>query len=222
MADGAKKTPIQDDYVQRFTDDLANTRKEQEEVTAQISGLRERLEQLRTDEAWLTQVLQGMPAAGGSTKVPAPAQPASGETTAAAVPDQVEPARETPTPAKSGATPGQSKKSTGKSPVKKTATAKTATKPIPAPTGAAKKTTAKAKPALHELVLKILLAAPGEPHVTSEVHKKVTKEHPERNASGQMVRNSLDTLVKRKLVEKTKQKSSAMYTAHPGASPAKS
>ncbi|MFF9607877.1 hypothetical protein ACF1GY_37475 [Streptomyces sp. NPDC014684] len=47
MADEPAKTPIQNKYAQQYSDDLAANRKEQSEVTEQITGLQERLDQLK-------------------------------------------------------------------------------------------------------------------------------------------------------------------------------
>ncbi|MGV9255559.1 BlaI/MecI/CopY family transcriptional regulator [Streptomyces sp. NPDC003697] len=76
MADEPAKTPIQNKYAQQYADDLATNRKEQSEVTAQIAGLQERLDQLKAEEAWLTQAQSSLPGAPVSN---APeAQPATG------------------------------------------------------------------------------------------------------------------------------------------------
>ncbi|MBJ6636798.1 BlaI/MecI/CopY family transcriptional regulator [Streptomyces sp. DHE7-1] len=76
MADEPAKTPIQNKYAQSYADDLAANREEQSEVTAQISGLQERLEQLKAEEAWLAQAQGSLPGAAVSG-VPE-ARPATG------------------------------------------------------------------------------------------------------------------------------------------------
>lgn len=53
----------------------------------------------------------------------------------------------------------------------------------------------------------------GEPRLVREVHAALTKAHPERGTSVQVVRNTLETLVKRGVVGKGTQKGAAMYTA---------
>ncbi|MGW3360021.1 BlaI/MecI/CopY family transcriptional regulator [Streptomyces bungoensis] len=76
MTDEPAKTPIQSKYAQSYADDLATNRKEQSEVTAQIAGLQERLDQLKAEEAWLAQAQGSLPGAPVSS---APeAQPATG------------------------------------------------------------------------------------------------------------------------------------------------
>ncbi|MFJ4152787.1 hypothetical protein ACIP10_35160 [Streptomyces galbus] len=79
-----------------------------------------------------------------------------------------------------------------------------------------KKTTASEKsgPPLWELIQGILLKTPGQPCMAREVTDQLSQAHPTRATSIQMVRNSLETLVKKNLVEKSRQQGNAMYTAH--------
>ncbi|MFE5402647.1 BlaI/MecI/CopY family transcriptional regulator [Streptomyces sp. NPDC056580] len=76
MADEPARTPIQNKYAQQYSDDLAANREEQSEVTAQIAGLQERLDQLKAEEAWLAQAQGSLPGATVSS-VPED-QPATG------------------------------------------------------------------------------------------------------------------------------------------------
>lgn len=64
---------------------------------------------------------------------------------------------------------------------------------------------------LHQLVLALLPA--GEPRLVREVHADLEEAHPERKTSVQVVRNTLETLVKRSAIGKGTQKGAAMYTA---------
>ncbi|MFF9178638.1 BlaI/MecI/CopY family transcriptional regulator [Streptomyces sp. NPDC014793] len=83
MADETAKTPIQSKYAKQYSDDLAANREEQSEITAQIAGLQERLDQLKAEEAWLAQAQGSLPEAAVSS---APEdQPATG---AAEVPQE--------------------------------------------------------------------------------------------------------------------------------------
>ncbi|WP_250403556.1 BlaI/MecI/CopY family transcriptional regulator [Streptomyces cellostaticus] len=75
MADEPAKTPIQNKYAQSYADDLAANRREQSEVTAQIAGLQERLDQLKAEEAWLARAQGSLPGAVSSAPE---AQPATG------------------------------------------------------------------------------------------------------------------------------------------------
>ncbi|MFE5406919.1 hypothetical protein ACFQ9Z_37680, partial [Streptomyces sp. NPDC056580] len=67
VADEPAKTPIQNKYAQSYADDLAANREEQSEVTAQIAGLQERLDQLKAEEAWLAQAQGSLPGAAVSS-----------------------------------------------------------------------------------------------------------------------------------------------------------
>jgi len=230
VVDELEKTPIQDRVRQRFADDLAANRREQEEVTGQIADLQERLEQLRTDEAWLTQAQGSLPGALATSEPAAELDGASAEpvTDAPHVPqprqDQSEKAAQPEQPAKkTTAKKAPAKKTTAKkTAAKKTAAKKTAADPAPAPEDtateapAAKKTTAEEKsgPPLWELILGILLKTPGQPCVAREVTDQLSQDHPTRATSIQTVRNNLETLVKKKLAEKSHQQGNAMYTAY--------
>ncbi|MCX4681336.1 hypothetical protein OG413_45340 [Streptomyces sp. NBC_01433] len=61
MADEPEKTPIQNKYAQQYANDLAANRKEQGDITTQITGLQERLEQLKVEESWLGQAQGSLP-----------------------------------------------------------------------------------------------------------------------------------------------------------------
>ncbi|MEU5116938.1 hypothetical protein AB0G64_36280 [Streptomyces longwoodensis] len=80
----------------------------------------------------------------------------------------------------------------------------------------AKEATASAKsgPPLWELIQGILLKTPGQPCMAREVTDQLSQAHPTRATSIQMVRNSLETLVKKNLAEKSRQQGNAMYTAY--------
>ncbi|POX58093.1 hypothetical protein C3492_39670 [Streptomyces sp. Ru62] len=131
------------------------------------------------------------------------------------------------------------KKSTAKTTAKKTSTTKKATpkkttaakapaKEAPAKEASAEQTTVgqgpgkktggkKADgPALHELVLLLLLKSAGHPHTVREVFDAVKAAHPERATSVQTVRNTLELLVKKGRIERSRQQKAVMYTAHPG------
>ncbi|MFE1782139.1 hypothetical protein ACFW9F_06010 [Streptomyces sp. NPDC059506] len=246
MADEPAKTPIQNKYAQQYADDLAANRKEQGDVTAQIAGLQERLEQLKAEEDWLAKAQGSLP------EVPVPSVPeaqpaaAAAEVPSAGTSEQVEasapaeavadapqavPQQRQDESVKEGQPRRPAKKST---PAKKTASKKTAK--ATAKKVAAKKTTAKEAPAqpaatteapadtaaaeeksgppLWQLALDILLKTPGQPCVAREVHDQLAQLHPGRATSIQTVRNNLETLVRKKLAEKSNQQGSAMYTAY--------
>ncbi|MFC9189291.1 hypothetical protein [Streptomyces cyaneofuscatus] len=221
MADQLEKTDIQSKYAQQYADDLAANRQKQGDLTAQIAGLQENLEQLRSDEAWLTQAQGSLPGAAGSS------EPTPGSTPTAPVAEapQTVPAQRHDDQAepKAKKTAGRGK---GTSREAQKATAKrTAAKPqvdqapaavvdpaeSPAPKTVVRE---KAGPALWQLALDILLKTPGQPCVAREVTEQLALEQPGRATSVQMVRNSLETLVKNGLAEKTQQHRSVMYTAN--------
>ncbi|MER7195918.1 hypothetical protein [Streptomyces flaveolus] len=62
MADEPQTTPVQERVRQRFADELTANHAEQEELTGQITALQQRLDQLKADEAWLTQAQSSLPA----------------------------------------------------------------------------------------------------------------------------------------------------------------
>jgi hypothetical protein len=80
VADEPEKTPIQNKYAQQYADDLAAIRKEQGDITRQIAGLQERLEQLKVEENWLGQAQGSLP---GTAALSEPeAEPAAAVTAA--------------------------------------------------------------------------------------------------------------------------------------------
>jgi hypothetical protein len=222
VADEPEKTPIQSVYAQRYAEDLEANRKEQ-------SALQERLEQLRVEEAFLVKAQGILPAAvipSGSD-----AEPAAGADEASSAGDLgasasaeagADAPRSVPKPrqdkqAKAAQSkPAAKKAAKGKSTAKKTAAAKTPVNKTAATKAPAKEAPVKEKagPPLNELVLGILLKSPGEPCVAREVSKQLAQDHPERATSVQTVRNALEALVKKKVVEKSNQQGSAMYTAY--------
>lgn len=87
---------------------------------------------------------------------------------------------------------------------------------------AAKKTTATAAPgavaketgpALHQLLLAMLLQKPREPRTTKEMHAQLAQDHPERKTSMQTVRNNMERLVALSQATRSNQQGSVMYTA---------
>ncbi|THA56567.1 hypothetical protein E6R62_10115 [Streptomyces sp. A1136] len=65
---------------------------------------------------------------------------------------------------------------------------------------------------MRELVHAMLVKA-AEPRMVSEVAAELTQTHPGRAASGQVVRNTLEGLVKKGQIEKEHRQGSVMYTA---------
>ncbi|OEJ56983.1 hypothetical protein BGM19_02055 [Streptomyces agglomeratus] len=202
MAEEPDNPPIQSKYAQQYGADLAANREEQERLA-------ERLKQLQADEAWLLQQLE-------AKKAGAPAKAAASQT----VPQQRrEAAKATPVPSNA-----KKKTTRAKTPAKRThapkakaggdkATVKKTT--VEKATQHVAETAKRAEPPLHEVVLSILRTQPGHPHLAREVHTELADKH-RRSASIQVVRNSLESLVKKGMVEKENKQNSVMYTAPTG------
>ncbi|MFF8617167.1 BlaI/MecI/CopY family transcriptional regulator [Streptomyces sp. NPDC015350] len=226
MADEPEKTPIQDKYAQQYAADLAANRGEQGDITAQISVLQKRLEQLKVEEGWLAQAQGSLPPAVTPGESGAGA---AGQEPPVTVEEQRVPGDEAPAPAEavldtSRAVPAQREDAKN---AKKTAAAKgrgasqkTAAKKAAETTGAEEPTKAAGRktggPMLTELVLAILLKSPGHPHTVRDVADTLDAEHSERAASFQTVRNTLERLVAKSRVERSRQKRSVMYVAFAG------
>lgn len=177
---------VQRVYAERLAADLAANRSEQEELTARIAELQARLEQRKKDESWLTGMqttLSGATAPGRSHAAPKAGAAAVGEEAPAVK------AVPKPRPARRAKVPSVSAVSAGR-------------------TG--KKASAAADAPLRELIRALMPV--GEPRLAREVHADLEKAHPERGTSVQVVRNTLETMVKRGAVAKGIQKGAAMYT----------
>ncbi|MFD5079516.1 hypothetical protein [Streptomyces sp. NPDC058371] len=211
MADEPETTPIRNKYARQYADHLEANRKEQAKVIEQIAGLHKHLEQLEVDEAWLSQAMGSLPAAAAApngsevdptaeTELPAPAEAVADTLQTVPQPRQDKPV----------------KAAQSKQPTKKTTAAEATAKKAAAKKAAAKKAAPKEQsgPPLWELILGILLKAPGEPRVAREVSDQLAQGHPGRATSVQAVRNNLERLVKKKRVEKSVQQGNAMYTAY--------
>ncbi|WP_330334256.1 hypothetical protein OHS33_33940 [Streptomyces sp. NBC_00536] len=245
MANEPDSTPIHNVYAQRFAADLEINRKEQEDISAQLTELEARLKQLKADEGWLSgmqgtlptdpasvpaAVPSAVPAAGGDgATVPRPREAkkatgrAAGRKTAQAKKAQV-PA---PTQAPADAAVEAPIEAPAEAPAPDVAakTARTAARKSTATATAVKKTPVKktagthgtqaktvAEPPRRELVLALLVSA-AEPRMVSEVAAELARSHPERPASVQVVRNTLEGLAKKGLIEKENKQGSVMYSA---------
>ncbi|MFD9049760.1 hypothetical protein [Streptomyces zaomyceticus] len=252
---------IQSVYAQRIAADLESNRSTQGDINRQITELQTRLNQLREDERWLSEIQGSVPPSDTATESaasPLAAAPATApdaaetpEAAAAAVPQPRHDDALEPTPAKkASARKSPSKRSPAKkatattaatkavtrqaktSPAKRTAKKATAvakkapakqsipqqgepaaetakTPSAPAITAPAKKA---AQPPLRELVEAILGRHAGEPRMVNEVRAELEAAHPDRSTSAQVVRNALESLAKKGLVNKGTQQGSVMYT----------
>lgn len=224
---------LQSQYAAQFADHLAANREEQ-------ARLRKRLEQLEADEAWLVKALETVSAPAkdkaktdAQTPEDEPAQPqdnTSGPTEPTEAAESTEPFEATDVEA-SAAVPKQRRDKPAEAPAKRTTAKKTAVKETTAKKAtakkpgakqaaakqapAAKKTTASkaGEPALSEMLLSVLGKHAGQPRTASEVASDLQREYPERARDINTVRNTLERLVAKSRVERTKQKNTVLYTA---------
>ncbi|MEU3862668.1 hypothetical protein AB0F03_36060 [Streptomyces sp. NPDC028722] len=191
-------TGLTSQYAAQVTNDLEANAKEIERINAEIAALQEQLVALQHDHSVLVNVQQVLGIA------PAPVQPAATSSSTAV-----------PAPRKkASAEPGVSKRTHGK----KAAGSQGATT---SKKSAAKKPTIRAaatkaaQPTLVELV-RSHLTEQSEPRSAAEVTTALAKAHPERGIKTSVVRTTLEGLVAKNQVQRTKQGSSVFYTA-PGA-----
>jgi hypothetical protein len=207
---------LQSQYAEQFANHLTANREEQ-------ARLRQRLEQLVTDEAWLVKALETVSApdeteAGAQAPQDKSAQPHD-STSGPAEPAEATEATESAGEA-SAAVPQQRQDKQTKASAKKTTAKKTAAKK-----SAAKKTTAAKKapavketaarggePTLGELLLAVLGKHAGQPRTAGEVAGDLEREYPERARDINTVRNTLERLVAKSRIERSKQKNTVLYT----------
>ncbi|MBT2409935.1 hypothetical protein J7I94_05090 [Streptomyces sp. ISL-12] len=211
-------TELASQYAAQVTGDLERNAKEQERLSSEITTLQEQLAALQRDHSVLVNIQQAL----GSTRTPAE------ETVApdtAAVPSP----RKKSTPAEgTGGKQTRAKKSAPqqrKAEKKAPPAGKSAAKPA-ARTAAKSATKSAAKkpaaPTLGELILGVL-AEQTEPRSAAEVATALGEAHADRTVKTTVVRNTLENLVARNQVQRTKQGSSVFYTvseAAPAAAPA--
>ncbi|MFB7368353.1 hypothetical protein ACFC0D_00665 [Streptomyces sp. NPDC056222] len=204
---------IQIAYAERFARDLEKNRSEQEDIARQLTELQARLDGLKTDEKWLTEMLGtvpptmvAQPAATEATPEPAPMEPHLTN------PSPAEPDVAVPQPRQAKTTSKPARKTAPKKPAAKKAVTKKATLKQAAATtqaSAAKKT---AGPPLRELIETILSKHAGEPRLVNEIRTELVEMHPERTTSIQVVRNNLESLTRKGIVEKGTQQGAVMYS----------
>ncbi|MEV7127984.1 hypothetical protein [Streptomyces sp. NPDC093260] len=214
-------------YAEQAASDLAENRRQQQELTRQ-------LETLQQEETLLLDILSlaGHPAADAAhvpqqarnEPEPAPRQAPSAPEPASAAPDAT--AEDAPAEQPAPAGDEETTKAATKSPAKKRAaknTAKPATRSTvkSAPKGAAKtaaKGTGKAaakkdesQVLLRDLLLD-LLGGHSEPRLAAELREELLAKHPDREPTPQVVRNTLEALVAKGRIQRHKQGRSVMYT----------
>jgi predicted transcriptional regulator len=203
-------TTIQDRYAQQIVTDLAANRERQEQVRSQATELQQTLEQLACEEQWLVSAQEKL-------EVRPPAAPAAEPSDAVAAqstPEQPSATSAVPQP-RSSAKAAASKTPNGTG-GKKAAKKEKAAAGKPARTASTpdqpKAAAAGGGPSLRDMVLG-MLAQHHEPRQVSEVVSELASAHPERPASPQVVRGTLEALVAKGELERERQKRSVFYTA---------
>uniref|UniRef100_UPI0002000A22 BlaI/MecI/CopY family transcriptional regulator n=1 Tax=Streptomyces sp. SA3_actF TaxID=682181 RepID=UPI0002000A22 len=163
------------------------------------------------------------PASGSATTVPASA---AGTTEKAPARTTSKPAAKTKPASKAASKPAAkpAPKTRAKSTAGATAPAKSAPKSTPKPTAKAEAksatspapssatdTTPAGRITLRELISR-QLAAHGEPRSAAEVGATLREEHPDRELKGNVVRTTLEALVAKGLVQRSRQQKSVYYT----------
>ncbi|MFG2351518.1 BlaI/MecI/CopY family transcriptional regulator [Streptomyces phaeochromogenes] len=188
-------TELTSQYVAQVTSDLERNAKEQERITADIDALQEQLRTLQHDHTVLTNMQKALGTSDTAT------QPTPQETAAPSVPGQ-----------KTDTKPGAGKRARAKkAPAAqdgKAAKETASKKPTAAPQETATKATG---PTLVELVRRHL-ADQGEPRSATEIATTLGQAHPDRTIKTTVVRTTLENLVAKSHVQRTKQGSSVYYT----------
>jgi predicted transcriptional regulator len=208
VPDETAETTIRDKYAQQYAGDLEDNRARQAELV-------QALERLKEDEAWLLRQLNDLPGSAPTTddaaeeespaSVPQPRQDVPADTVASW------PTARKAAAARTGGTSGK-RAATKKTAAKSATRAKTAKKQAVSHEPSAQAASARAGVPLHELVLGILDRTPGEPRVVREISDALAQDHPDRATSVQTVRNTLESLVRKNRVERSRQQGNVMYT----------
>lgn len=203
-------TELASQYAAQVTGDLERNAREQERLNSEIADLQEQLAALRRDHSVLVTIQQAL----GATRAPAEE---TGAPDTAAVPSP----RRKPAPAEG--TGG--KRTRAKKPA---AQQRRTAKKVPSAGGSATEPTARSTakstarsakntakkpgaPTLGELILGVL-SQRTEPRSAAEVATALGEAHPDRPVKTTVVRNTLENLVARNQVQRTKQGSSVFYT----------
>ncbi|MFJ5304240.1 hypothetical protein [Streptomyces sp. NPDC088350] len=178
-------TDLKTHYAARVKADLERNTAEQDRINAEMAALQEQLQSLQHDRVLLAGLQQAL---GGNS--PAATGPGPEEkTTAALVAPQQAPAESRPTKGKKAA----ARKATAKSP------------------GASTATPAAKQPTLVGLI-HTHLAQQTEPRSAAEITSALADAHPERDIKPKVVRTTVEGLVAKSRVHRSKQGSSVFYT----------
>ncbi|MDQ0947284.1 hypothetical protein QFZ24_001207 [Streptomyces phaeochromogenes] len=182
-------TELKTQYAAQVAADLERNTKEQERIGAEVAALQEQLSALEHDQSLLANLqrtlgTESLEQAGSSEKDSVPAKPSL------------------PRQASAESKPGRRKKATASKPKK--AAAKTPETKASAP--AAK------LPTLVELIHNHL-GRQSEPRSSAEISTALAQAHPDRDIKPKVVRTTVEGLVAKGHVQRTKQGSSVFYTA---------
>ncbi|MEU5902432.1 BlaI/MecI/CopY family transcriptional regulator [Streptomyces venezuelae] len=208
MSDVQPETPgMQAQYAARVAADLETNRKEQERIGAEVAALQEQLQALENDHA----VLLSMQQALGSPDT------ATGDTKQSARRKKAVPAPRTSTNnsratrSKKTAVAAKDKAATDapKTTAKRSATPKASSKATPK---ASSKAAPKTGPTLVELIADHL-GQQQEPRSAAEIATALDKALPDRTVKTTVVRTTVEGLVAKGRVQRSKQGSSVFYTS---------
>ncbi|MGW1287728.1 hypothetical protein ACWDBD_34930 [Streptomyces sp. NPDC001118] len=178
-------------YAARLAEDLKRNAEEQERLASEVAALQEKMATLRHNQALLVNMQQAL---GHTEQSDESATAGSAET--ASVPRQA-----TPTTQAGKVQTGRAKKSTAGA---KTAPAARSAQPA--------KQGEDQGPTLRDLVV-THLSHEGEPRSAIDVAGALSKEHPERGIKITVVRSTLEAMVAKGHVRRSKRGKSVFYTA---------
>ncbi|MEW2565717.1 hypothetical protein [Streptomyces sp. NPDC047070] len=227
-------TELKTQYASQVSADLERNTKEQERIGAEVEALQEQLSALQHDQTLLAELQRALggdqsAANAKGASVPAPSVPrqatatASGRKKATNAKSAAKPAAtkattrsapksavsKAPAPKSAAAKPAAAKSTASKPTASKATASKTGAKSAAAEPGAAK--AAAAKPTLVELIREHL-GRQSEPRSSAEVATALAEAHPEREIKPKVVRTTVEGLVAKGQVQRSKQGSSVFYT----------
>ncbi|MFG2347769.1 BlaI/MecI/CopY family transcriptional regulator [Streptomyces phaeochromogenes] len=185
-------TELKTQYAAQVAADLERNTKEQERIGAEVAALQEQLSALQHDQSLLVNLQRTL-----GTESLAEAGSSEEESVTAAKPSL-------PRQASAETKSGRRKKATASKPKKAAAAAKTPETKASSP--AAK------LPTLVELIHNHL-GRQSEPRSSAEISTALAQAHPDREIKPKVVRTTVEGLVAKGHVQRTKQGSSVFYTA---------
>ncbi|NUU22689.1 MAG: hypothetical protein HOV68_14410 [Streptomycetaceae bacterium] len=205
----SENTDLKANYAAQVAADLAHNAKEQERIRTEVAALDEQLRALEEDRALLENMERAL-VGGTSAAAAAPAEASA--PAAAAIPRQAA-AKSKRSQEKKPRTPVKaSAKAAGKASGKASAKAPAQAKKPAAKAANGKAPEGRSLPTVGE-VIRTYLVGQSEPRSTAEITGALGDSHPERAIKSTVVRTTVENLVAKGLVERSKQGSSVFYTA---------